>query len=334
MVLNLTVKLADGEELEIDGAAMAIIVADSSDRGTDNRLDTQFFAQFACQCLLCAFARFDFAARKLPFERHHLVATALADEDLALTHNEARSYEAKSGTWRTGWGAALRVFHTISVNLLKSIGITGNTPELAGVSEPDAAIVGATGSCPGGVPMSSENLTQVRQYWENDTDLMDTLIKGLVSPSLTTTLEADILKNREAFGLGAYDAGPLAPPQYLGGKLAMHLRRSKEIYVDGWIRSLAKDSRRLLCEQYSYCVKRQDMDGINLAATIADALLVSATNIPIPLASIAVYLVRKKVLDELCGCGAIEVESSQKGPAPGKHKPAPRKNPARHRKSS
>jgi hypothetical protein len=171
--------------------------------------------------------------------------------------------------------------------------------------------------------MNSENLAEAQRYWESDGALMDTLIQGLVSPSFAATLKEDILKNPQSFGLGAYDASPDAPPQYLGGRLAMHLRRSKEIYVDGWVRNKAAESRKLLCEQYSYCTKRQDMDGVMLAATIADTLFVSTTNIPIPVASIAVYLVKKKILDELCGCGAIKVEDIKAVAAPQEHKTAP-----------
>jgi hypothetical protein len=176
--------------------------------------------------------------------------------------------------------------------------------------------------------MSSENLAEAQRYWENDSALMDTLIQGLVSPSFAATLKEDILKNPQSFGLGAYDASPDAPPQYLGGRLAMHLRRSKEIYVDGWVRNKAAESRKLLCEQYSYCTKRQDMDGVTLAATIADTLFVTATNIPIPVASIAVYLVKKKILDELCGCDATKAAEEVSDAA------AQRKRKSRSRKSS
>ena len=146
----------------------------------------------------------------------------------------------------------------------------------------------------------SENLAEAQRFWNNDDALMDTLIGGLVSPPLSQKFAADILANAKSFGLAAYD--PAGPPQYLGGRFGMHLRKSKEIYVDSWVRGVASDFKYLICEQCAYCANRQQMDGVNLAATIADALLSSAAAMPIPLTTIGVYLVKKGILDQLCGC--------------------------------
>jgi hypothetical protein len=146
----------------------------------------------------------------------------------------------------------------------------------------------------------SNNLAEAQRFWNDDDALMDTLIGGLVSPPLSQKLAADILANAKSFGLEAYD--PDGPPQYLGGRFGMHLRKSKEIYVDSWVRGVASDFKYLICEQCAYCANRQQMDGVNLAATIADALLSSAAAMPIPLTTIGVYLVKKGILDQLCGC--------------------------------
>jgi hypothetical protein len=150
----------------------------------------------------------------------------------------------------------------------------------------------------------SQNLEEAQRFWNNDEALMDTLIGGLVSRPLTEEFEAQILSNRAAFGLEAYDPG--GPPQYLGGRFAMHLRRSKEMYVDSWLRTVASDFKYLLCEQCAYCANRNHMDEVNLAATIADAILSSAAAMPIPVTTIGVYLVKKGILDQVCGCKALK----------------------------
>ena len=140
----------------------------------------------------------------------------------------------------------------------------------------------------------------VQRYWNDDGLLMSTLLTGLVSPSLNRQFEAQILENKQMFGLEAFD--PEGPPQYLGGQFAMHVRKSKELYVDSWLRGIASDFKYLLCEQCAYCANRNQMDGVNLAATIADAFLSSAASMPVPLATVAVYLVKKGILDKVCGC--------------------------------
>jgi len=56
----------DGKELQIDGAAMAVVVADMRDRGADGRLDNPILIQLAGQCLFGGFASLDLAAGELP----------------------------------------------------------------------------------------------------------------------------------------------------------------------------------------------------------------------------------------------------------------------------
>jgi hypothetical protein len=116
----------------------------------------------------------------------------------------------------------------------------------------------------------TDELKEVRRYWGDESQLMSTLVNGLVSRSLAEEFEAQILQNMEAFGLQGFD--PDGPPQYLGGRFAMHLRKSKEMYVDSWLHGVASDFKYLFCEQCAYCANRNQMDGVNLAATITDAL--------------------------------------------------------------
>lgn len=103
-------------ELQVDSAAMAVVVADVGDVGTDGGADAELFVEFAGEGLLGALAVFDLAAGKLPLKGHRLVWAALADEDEAVAHEQAGDDESESWARRTWFGDGLRVFHASSVN--------------------------------------------------------------------------------------------------------------------------------------------------------------------------------------------------------------------------
>ncbi len=83
-----SVEAVDGEELEVDSAAVAIIVADVGDEGADVGLDAEFLVEFAAEGLFRRLAGFDFAAGKLPLEAHGLIGAALADEHFVCAQNQ------------------------------------------------------------------------------------------------------------------------------------------------------------------------------------------------------------------------------------------------------
>jgi len=66
LVIDFSGELVDDEELQIDGAAVAIVMADVGDGGADGSLDAKLFRELTGQGLLGALAGFDFAAGKLP----------------------------------------------------------------------------------------------------------------------------------------------------------------------------------------------------------------------------------------------------------------------------
>jgi hypothetical protein len=56
-------------------------MADVGNARADFGADAEFFLEFAGKSLFGGFALLNFAARKLPLERHGLVGAALADEN-------------------------------------------------------------------------------------------------------------------------------------------------------------------------------------------------------------------------------------------------------------
>ena len=97
-VLHLAAELVHGEKLQVDCAAMAIVVPNMGDTRPDHRLDAQLFFQFAGQRLFRALASLDLAAGKLPVRSHGLVRPPLADQNFAAAHNQRRRNKAQGGT--------------------------------------------------------------------------------------------------------------------------------------------------------------------------------------------------------------------------------------------
>ena len=65
-IVDFARKRAHREELQVHGAAAAIVVADACDCGTDFGAYAKLLSQFAAEGLLRAFAWLDLPARKLP----------------------------------------------------------------------------------------------------------------------------------------------------------------------------------------------------------------------------------------------------------------------------
>ena len=114
-------KLDYREELQIDGAAVTVVMADMRDSRADGGADAELLIQFAGQGLLRAFAGFDLAARKLPEQGHRLIRAALTDQDLAVMHDERGRHETKGGSAGPGIGSCGGIFHVSSVNAPKGL---------------------------------------------------------------------------------------------------------------------------------------------------------------------------------------------------------------------
>jgi len=108
---ELALEGVDGEELEIDGASVAVVVTDMSDEGTDVGADAEFLVELAMEGFFGRFAGFDFAAGELPFEAHGLIGTALTDEDF-VTAKDQRSHNIADGPVGIVGAVVLRQSHS------------------------------------------------------------------------------------------------------------------------------------------------------------------------------------------------------------------------------
>jgi hypothetical protein len=116
LVFEFAFEGSHGIELQVDCAAMAIVVADVGDVRADGGADAELFIEFASEGLFGAFTGFNFAPGEFPLQGHRLVGTALTDQDETITNQQRCDNEAEGRSRRARVGDGLRVFHDSSVN--------------------------------------------------------------------------------------------------------------------------------------------------------------------------------------------------------------------------
>ena len=79
-VVQVPIELVDDEELQVDSATIAVLMADAGDPAPDGCRDAELLVQFADQRLFSRLPGLDFASGELPFEAHRLVRTPLTDK--------------------------------------------------------------------------------------------------------------------------------------------------------------------------------------------------------------------------------------------------------------
>jgi len=87
-VLDFALEGMYGEELQIDGAAAAVVVAEMRDACADGGVDAELFLELAVESLLGCLSRLDFSAGELPLGAEGLVRAALTDEHLVAAQYE------------------------------------------------------------------------------------------------------------------------------------------------------------------------------------------------------------------------------------------------------
>ena len=83
-VIQVAIELVDDEELQVDGAPIAVLMADAGDAAPNGGGDPQLLVELARERLLGGLASLDLAPGELPLEAHRLVGPALADQHLSM----------------------------------------------------------------------------------------------------------------------------------------------------------------------------------------------------------------------------------------------------------
>jgi hypothetical protein len=84
-VVQVAVELIHDEELQVDGSAVAVLMADAGDAAANGGGDAKLLVKLADEGLFVGLASLNLAPRELPLQAHGLVGTALADQHLGLT---------------------------------------------------------------------------------------------------------------------------------------------------------------------------------------------------------------------------------------------------------
>ena len=135
--------------------------------------------------------------------------------------------------------------------------------------------------------LTSEQLDEIRRLWD--------------SPALATTR---LIEPAELERLGR-----MFPPFPGNHEHERERRDADETFRAAAERHIDKYREQIhdaLCKRWEYCKKRKALatEGFQLSVGVADALLTLATGIPLPVTALSVYLVKRGVLDQICGCKA------------------------------
>jgi len=141
---------------------------------------------------------------------------------------------------------------------------------------------------------------RVKRLWYNEDAL---------GQALWASLPADLSREFDAYVVETMaEEGKHVVPEggnFYGGEAA---RRVMEM-VHGWLSNefdRYADALREICEQVDYCAKRRakvfEAEGWAVAIAVGDALLQIVTHIPVPIAVLTVYAVKRGILDNICQC--------------------------------
>jgi hypothetical protein len=83
-VVQVSVELVDDEELQVDRAAVAVLMANAGHAAPNRGGDPELFVKLPDQSLFGGLPGLNLASRKLPFEAHRLVRTALTDKHFSV----------------------------------------------------------------------------------------------------------------------------------------------------------------------------------------------------------------------------------------------------------
>lgn len=154
--------------------------------------------------------------------------------------------------------------------------------------------------------LSEEDRTQIEELFGLDSSSLDWKLTKILNRETRENIESVI---REAMAKDGKDLpGPFDRYESrYGGEFAIRVRDSLMSIVAAEVNSLHDSLYETVCVGWNYCAKRKEKkfqtEEVTLSIAIADILLSAATQIPLPVTLISVYLVKRGVLDKWCKCG-------------------------------
>jgi len=80
--------------------------------------------------------------------------------------------------------------------------------------------------------------------------------------------------------------------------------KAVSLIVKNWIKNRKSEIIKWICEDLNYCESelKKGSEKSQIIIAITDSLSMWSTGCPIPIVVLAVYLIRFKILDDLCNC--------------------------------
>jgi hypothetical protein len=136
--------------------------------------------------------------------------------------------------------------------------------------------------------LSRAQLTQMRQLWKQDLQTLEAQITG-GTPYVARRAGYSYYDKKAKSGHPA-----TVERERVGAYRAPAATNLAE--------RIAKRFKKVLCHDLRYC-ERSKSEGLALAISVADSLVMVGTMLPVPVTAISVYLVRRGILDRVCKCG-------------------------------
>jgi hypothetical protein len=151
--------------------------------------------------------------------------------------------------------------------------------------------------------LSQEQIGRIKQIFHNldpDWAIINDLVPQDEEQEISEAMLADMRKRGLPVDYPPGTAG------LWGGLSAMEIKNYLVSVAAQRITRHRDQIYKVVCKDFGYCKRRREKkfesEGVTLAIGVADALLTAITSFPLPVASVSVYLVKNKILDQWCGC--------------------------------
>jgi hypothetical protein len=148
--------------------------------------------------------------------------------------------------------------------------------------------------------LSGRQQERIKRLWANDEALKSALWAS-VPNSLSVEFDRDVTAAMETEGKHLEPGGG----NFYGGEAAQRIMEMAHDWLSSEFDRYAADVQQM-CRKLDYCSKRRakvfEDEGWTVAIAVGDALLQIITHIPVPIAVLSVYIVKRGILDKICKC--------------------------------
>ncbi|MDX0946176.1 hypothetical protein GOD93_10920 [Sinorhizobium medicae] len=145
-------------------------------------------------------------------------------------------------------------------------------------------------------------LAELRLTYDGALDIR-AMSRALVSDHKRQWIEEDLRRQFEEQGIELH-FGREGRNGYQDGQFYKQLSELLALAMNANVHTMFAQLAPVVCPIYCQLKKERKLssEGFQLAVSVADALVAARMQIPVPVAQIAVYVVKNHVLDHCCSC--------------------------------